>query len=278
MVDAYFGRFVLPEDLHAALLKCRSIAYIETQEELDELVFGPTHSSRYDVVYNIVGNGTVKEAEVIRCKNGASVNFMEDYMRRRDPNSMVISDELPTDKPRFQERFGYSFSKVRQETMDWLSEQRVIMLPFKAGDPAHGYDSLLVCPANAAFFALALANMQGFVAIQDIPENYTPRAIIYVAPPFRHTHFDGKQVVVHNRSENLHEVFAYNLYPGPSAKKGVYSVLLDIGEHEGWVCCHASSALVETPYENETVFMHEGASGGGKSVSPTGGCCSVSMW
>ena len=85
MVDAYFGRFVLPEDLHAALLKCRSIAYIETQEELDELVFGPTHSSRYDVVYNIVGNGSVKEAEVIRCKNGASVNFMEDYMRRRDP-------------------------------------------------------------------------------------------------------------------------------------------------------------------------------------------------
>ena len=71
--------------------------------------------------------------------------------------------------------------------------------------------------------------------------------------------------MVHNRSETLHEVFAYNLYPGPSAKKGVYSVLLDIGEHEGWVCCHASSALVETPYENETVFMHEGASGGGKS-------------
>ena len=49
MVDVYFGRFVLPEDLHAALMKCRSIAYIETQEELDELVFGPTHSSRYDV-------------------------------------------------------------------------------------------------------------------------------------------------------------------------------------------------------------------------------------
>ena len=97
MVDVYFGRFVLPEDLHAALMKCRSIAYIETQEELDELVFGPTHSSRYDVVYNIVGKGSVKEAEVIRCKNGASVNFMEDYMRRRDPNSMVISDD-PTSR------------------------------------------------------------------------------------------------------------------------------------------------------------------------------------
>ena len=263
--DNFFNRFVIPEDLRQALSKCRSIAYIETQEELDELVFGPTHTSRYDVVYNIVGRGAMKEAEVVRCKNGAVVNFMEDYMRRRDPNSMVIADDQPTDKPRFQERFGYPFADLRKETMNWFSTQRVIMLPFHAGDPTNGYDSLMVCPANAAFFALALANMQGFVSINDVEDGYTPRAIIYVAPPFRHTHFDGKQVVVHNRSDELHEVFSYNLYPGPSAKKGVYSVLLDIGEREGWVCCHASAARVETPYENETVFMHEGASGGGKS-------------
>ncbi len=71
--------------------------------------------------------------------------------------------------------------------------------------------------------------------------------------------------MVHQRSENLHEVFSYNLYPGPSAKKGVFSVLLDIGESEGWITNHASAALLETPYENELVFMHEGASGGGKS-------------
>lgn len=263
--DQYFDRFVLPEDLRAALKKCRSVAYIETQEELDELIFGPTHTSRYDVVYPLPGRGTVKEAEVIRCKNGAVVNFMEDYMRRRDPNSMAVSDDLPSDKPRFRDRFGYEFSQLRQQTMDWFATQQVILLPFKAGDDQYGYPSLMVCPANAAFFALALANMQGFIPIVDIPEQYTPRAIIYVAPPFRHTHFEGKQVVVHNRSETLHEVFSYNLYPGPSAKKGVFSVLLDIGEQEGWVCCHASAAMVETPYENETVFMHEGASGGGKS-------------
>ena len=263
--DQYFDRFVLPEDLRAALKKCRSVAYIETQDELDELIFGPTHTSRYDVVYTLPGRGTVKEAEVVRCKNGAVVNFMEDYMRRRDPNSMAVSDDLPSDKPRFQERFGYEFSKLRQETMDWFSTQQVILLPFKAGDDQYGYPSLMVCPSNAAFFALALANMQGFIPIVDIPEQYVPRSIIYVAPPFRHTHFQGKQVVVHNRSETLHEVFSYNLYPGPSAKKGVFSVLLDIGEQEGWVCCHASAAMVETPYENETVFMHEGASGGGKS-------------
>ncbi len=263
--DDYFNRFVLPDDLREALKKCRSIGYVEDQEELDEMGYGPAHTSKYDVVYNIVGNGIVKEAEVIRCKNGTLVNFMEDYMRRRDPNSMVIGDDLPTDKPRFSELYGYEFSSLRQQTFDWLSQQRLIMLPFRAGDDKYGYESLMICPANAAFFALSLANMQGFIPIEEVHDNYVPRSIIYVAPPFRHTHFNGKQVVVHNRSKDLHEVFAYNLYPGPSAKKGVFSVLLDIGEQEGWVCCHASAAMVETPYENETVFMHEGASGGGKS-------------
>ncbi len=262
--DDYFDKFVLPQDVSDALKKCRCIAYAETQDELDEMVYGPTHTARYDVVYQI-GGRTVKEAEVIRCKNGAAVNFMEDYMRRRDPNCMVIGDDLPTDKPTYKERFGTDFAPVRQETLDWLSTQQVILLPFRAGDRRYGYESLMICPGNAAFFASALANMQGFISVLDIAEPFKPRSIIYVAPPFRHTHFDGKQVVVHNRSKDLHEVFAYNLYPGPSAKKGVFSILLDIGEQEGWVCCHASAAKVETPYESETVFMHEGASGGGKS-------------
>ena len=50
-----------------------------------------------------------------------------------------------------------------------------------------------------------------------------------------------------------------------TAKKGVYSVLLDIGEQEGWTTCHTSAGRLITPYENELVIMHEGASGGGKS-------------
>ena len=263
--DNYFHRFVLPEDLKAALQKSRYLVYPESKEELMEMAYGPTHSSRYDVCYPIEGKGLVKEAEVVRCKNGTVVNFMEDYMRRRDPDCMRIGDELPSDKPYFIDRYGYPFSKLRQETMDWLSNQQLIMLPFKAGGKHYGYNSLMICPVNAAFFALSLANMQGFMSIYDVPEVFDPRAIIYVAPPFRHTHFNGKQVVVHQRSEKLHEVFSYNLYPGPSAKKGVFSMLLDIGEHEGWITNHASAAMLESPYENETVFMHEGASGGGKS-------------
>ena len=167
--DNYFNRFELAPEVAEALKKCKCIAYAETKEELQEMAYGPTHTSRYDVVYPIEGNGTVKEAEVVRCKNGCVVNFMEDYMRRRDPNSMAIGDDLPTDKPRFKDRFGYEFSKLRQETLDWLSTQQVIMLPFSAGPRGHGYPSLMVCPLNAAFFALSLANMQGFTSIADVP-------------------------------------------------------------------------------------------------------------
>ena len=46
--------------------------------------------------------GVVVEAEVVRCKNGISVNYMDMYMRRRDPNCMVIGDHKPTDKRRYK--------------------------------------------------------------------------------------------------------------------------------------------------------------------------------
>jgi len=60
-------------------------------------------------------------------------------------------------------------------------------------------------------------------------------------------------------------MFAYNLYPGPSAKKGIYGVLINLGEDEGWVTAHCSTVQVVTPYDNTITIMHEGASGGGKS-------------
>jgi len=71
--------------------------------------------------------------------------------------------------------------------------------------------------------------------------------------------------VVHNRTEELYEIFSFNLYPGPSAKKGVYGILIDIGSREGWIAPHCSAVQVITPYDNSTIIMHEGASGGGKS-------------
>ena len=174
------------------------------------------------------------------------MSYPEDYMRRRDPDCMAIGDDKPTDKPRFADHYGSDFKKIRKKTIQWLKEQDLIVIPFMAGGVEYGYEALLIAPKNAAFFAFALSDIQAFINVNEIKSEFTPRAIVFVAPPFRHTHFKGKQVVVHNRDE-IHEVFAYNLYPGPSAKKCIYSVLLNIGDAVGWSTGHASAVRVIPP-------------------------------
>jgi len=253
----------LPPAVRAALEAAPRVVIPATRAELYTLALGPTGGPEFSVDYT-AGTRTITEATVTRCRNGIAVNYPEDYMRRRDPGCMHIADDRPTDKTRYRDAFGADFAPVKQQTLDWLAGQELVVVPFKAGGLTHGYASLAIVPLNAAFFALALVDLQGWVTFEDLG-SFTPRSLLYVAPPFRHTHFDGKQVVVHDRTATLHEIFAYNLYPGPSAKKGVFSVLLDIGEQEGWITAHASSVRVTTPYDNETVVMHEGASGGGKS-------------
>lgn len=240
----------------------------ESREELMEMALGSPGALTYDVNYEVPGKSTVREASVVKCKNGIVVNFDDTYMRRRDPNSMVIADDLPTDKITHMERFGTPFEPIRQEALEWIkSQEALILMPFYSGNGelGLGYPSVLVAPANAAFFACALADLQGMIPAGELPDYFKPRAVVYAAPPFRHMYYEGKQVVIHNRRYDAHEVFSFNLYPGPSAKKGIYAVLLDIGETEKWVTLHASTVQVVTPYELSVVIMHEGASGGGKS-------------
>jgi len=261
-------KLVLSDELGGLLTRVKEVIVPESREAILELAMGRRGEGTFDVCFEVEGKGPVQEATVVRCKNGISVNYCEDYMRRRDPGSMVIGDSMPTDKITHEERYGKPFAETRQKTLAWLENRdSLILLPFMAGpsELGLGYPSLLVCPTNAAFFALALVDLQGFIPKAEVFDDFKPRAVVYVAPPFRHTDYDGKQVVVHNRSDDLHEVFAYNLYPGPSAKKGIYAVLLDIGEQEGWSTLHASTVRVVTPYELTSVIMHEGASGGGKS-------------
>ena len=210
--------------------------------------------------------GRIVEAVVTKARNGLAINFPDPAMRRRDPDAMVIGDTLPTDKPTYEQRFGEPFDKTRQQTLDWLKTQELVAMPFYAGADALGYGSLLIVPRQAAFFAAALADLQGMIPRSQVPADFKiTGGVLFVAPPFRHTHFGGRQVVVHDRAATHQEVFAYNLYPGPSAKKGVYSMLLDIGEREGWTTNHCAAVAVVTPYENQLILMHEGASGGGKS-------------
>ncbi len=265
MVHNTIKKFNLSQEVRDTLHNSNSIYFPKSRDELFRLSLGDENLDHFQVAYQVPGMGRVVEANVTRCKNGVVVNFEEDYMRRRDPDCMLIGDQKPTDKPTYQEVYGNDFCETRNQTLQWLSEQDLIAVPFMAGGDTYGYEALFIGPRNAACFAAALSDLQGFLSYEEIEEGFTPRAIVFLAPPFRHTHFEGKQIVVHNRTELVHEVFSYNLYPGPSAKKGIYSVLLNIGEEEGWVTCHASTVKIITPYDNEIVIMHEGASGGGKS-------------
>ena len=255
----------LPEETLNLLMNARSVSLPGSIQEMMDAACGGKDSNQYTVSYMVPGVGQVVEAEVARVRNGLSANYIEPYMRRRDPDCMVIGDEFPTDKPRFIDRYGYDFATLRQETMQWVQQQDLAVFCFYAGNQQIGLHTVAICPLNASFFAMGLALLQGFVPVDELPDDFNPTATIYVAPVFRHTHFEGKQVVVHNRRKEMYELFSYNLYPGPSAKKGVYGMLLDLGEKEGWTTTHCSAVRVITPYDNEITIMHEGASGGGKS-------------
>jgi hypothetical protein len=265
MEKSIFKKLLLPQEL-SEILENKEVILAESREDLLDLAMGRIDGNVFEVAYETPGKGNVVEATVARCKNGVSVNYTDTYMRRRDPDCMVITDSKPTDKPKFRDRFNREFEEVRKATFEWFAEQdELLVLPFMAGGQEYGYEAMLVAPSNAGFFAGGLADLQGFIPRSKIPQGFKPRAIIYLAPPFRHTHFNGKQVVAHNRLSGMHELFSYNLYPGPSAKKGIYGVLLNLGEEEGWVTLHASAVKITTPYENVFTIMHEGASGGGKS-------------
>ncbi len=259
-------RTMLPSDLQQLLDTCVEVTMPKNREELIYYAFGRSHESDYyEVGYDVPGKGFVVEATLARCTNGIAVNYTDPYMRRRDPDSMLIGDDGVTDKERYIERYGKPFEELRRESLEWLRTQRLIVLFFRAGGSAVNCPSVLVAPENAAFFALALADLQGHVPPDEVDESFRVKSVIYLAPPFRLTHFNGEQVVVHNRLADVHEIFSYNLYPGPSAKKGVYGALLALGEEEGWVTNHAATVQLVTPYDNTFTIMHEGASGSGKS-------------
>jgi len=254
----------LPDDVINILNNCADYKTYDTIKQLAEAATNGDNAS-YDVKYDIPGKGEYVEAVVHRVTNGISVNYTDAYMRRRDPDTMAVADNLPTDKELFSDRFGYDFEILKTETFKWIEQQNLAVFFYFAGRDNLGSGGIAIAPANAGFFAMGLAMLQSIIPVGSLPEGFSIDSVIYVAPTFRHTHFNGKQIVVHKRSEDLHEIFSYNLYPGPSAKKGLYGALLSKGEKEGWITAHCSTVQVISPYDNITTFMHEGASGGGKS-------------
>lgn len=264
MDQELFQYLSLPEETEELLRNASSATFAHTAKDLEDSACGSKENDAWDVTYTLPDGRVVTEAEVVRVKNGVSANYTESYMRRRDPHCLYVADDKPTDKPKFDDNFPFSFEDIRQESFQWLADQDLSVFAFEMGRPGIGGEAIAICPANAGFFALGLSILQGIIDIRKRESLFKPSLIIYVVPPLRHTRFDGKQVVAHNRGE-VHEIFSYNLYPGPSAKKGVYGALIELGEQQGWVTAHCSAVQVITPYDNIVTFMHEGASGGGKS-------------
>ncbi|MBD3245824.1 MAG: DUF4914 family protein [Candidatus Omnitrophica bacterium] len=260
--DRIWTQWKVGEDIKDLLDASPRVIIAEDREELFDKAVGGRDV--FDVEYQLGDGNVVKEAVVARCKNGLAINYYEKEMRRRDPECLLIGDEKKTDKTRFKERYGEDFSNLRRQTFQWLQSRTLLVAGIHIGGPGTGLTGLIIAPENTGFFVGGICDLQGMIPLSQV-EEFAPDTVIYLAPVFRHTYFKGEQVVVHRRQENRHEIFSYNLYPGPSAKKGVYGVLLQKGEEEDWLTLHASTVQAVTPYENVTTFLHEGASGGGKS-------------
>src|SRR5436305_7929475 len=140
-----------PREAAEILTNCKRVTIASTTQELIDLACGGPKSNAFEVSYEVPGKGRVVEANVARMRNGVAANYLEAYMRRRDPDSMVIADNLPTNKETYKAKFGTDFGAVRQETFDWLETQDLSMFGFQAGAAGMGMDALVIAPSNAGF-------------------------------------------------------------------------------------------------------------------------------
>ena len=96
----------LPDNLTSLLRDCKKLSVFDTSMQLVDAAVGGKENIEFDVKYEVPGKGSYTEAIVHRVKNGISANYTEAYMRRRDPGTMVIADQLPSDKDRFKDKYG----------------------------------------------------------------------------------------------------------------------------------------------------------------------------
>src|SRR5438093_3430963 len=131
-------RYHPPPEAADILAQCKRLTVANTIGELIDLACGGPKSEFFEVAYDVPGKGLITEGTVARVRNGIVANYAEPYMRRRDPDCMLIGDGLPTDKEAFQQRCGSEFASMRQETFEWLKGQELVMFAFVAGGMGMG--------------------------------------------------------------------------------------------------------------------------------------------
>ena len=85
------NKMILSEEIRNILSDGKKLFIPNSRFEILHFAMGECYDTDvYEVAYDVEGVGSVVEATVTRCKNGLSVNYPEVYMRRRDPNAMLI--------------------------------------------------------------------------------------------------------------------------------------------------------------------------------------------
>src|SRR4051812_16492693 len=175
MLETRYNDMPLPQDLKDLLSSCRSFLVPRDRSAILQLAMGDGKQPVFEVAYDIPGRGRIVEATVTQCKNGLCVNYIDPRMRRRDPDCMVIGDEQPSDKERFEERFGSPFAAIRQQTLAWLQQNDLIVLPLYTGGKKLGFPPLLLARGNEGFFFEALADLQEMLDGRGGPLAFRPQ-------------------------------------------------------------------------------------------------------
>jgi hypothetical protein len=110
-------RYNPPQNAIEVLSQCQKVNIASTTAELVDLACGGADSDAFEVAYDVPGKGHYVEANVVRVRNGVSANYTEPYMRRRDPDCMVIADDYPTDKALYKDRFGQDFDRCARNLL-----------------------------------------------------------------------------------------------------------------------------------------------------------------
>jgi hypothetical protein len=152
-----FNLFNVPVELRDVLDSCPGYTVAKTVDELIKLATRDADATGWqEVAFDVPGRGRVVEARACKVSNGIAANYLEEYMRRRDPDCMVIGDTKPTNKPTYRDRYNADFADLRQQTLAWLKTQKLALFPFVAGGFVNGIDAVVVAPENCGFFALGL--------------------------------------------------------------------------------------------------------------------------